>query len=72
MLSHNPTMAVTLRHHTCSISVHKSGERGGAAATNLSKRGIACLDKGMTLRDPQASGSWGVVPCYSNRHWCML
>ena len=33
VLSHNPMMVVTLRHHTGSIPVRMSGERDGAAAT---------------------------------------
>ena len=39
VLSHNPTMVVTLRHRTGSISVHVFGKRSKAWATDLSKRG---------------------------------
>ena len=39
--SHNPKMVVTLRHRTCNTSIHRSKGTGGAAATNVFKRGGA-------------------------------
>ena len=43
MLSHNPTMVLTLRHHTSNISVCRSREHSGAAATILFKHGNPML-----------------------------